>query len=37
MGKSVDRLDKDFKNRETPTAEGDLVGGLVKIVRSCVI
>lgn len=30
FGKSVDRIDKNFENIESHTAEGDLVGGLVK-------
>lgn len=30
FGKSVDRLLNDLLSRETHTAEGDLVGGLVK-------
>lgn len=31
FGKPVDRLEKDLKPMETHTAEGDLVGGLVKL------
>lgn len=36
LGKSVDRLLNDFLSRETHTAEGDLVGGLVKDGWDCV-
>lgn len=30
LGKSVDNMSKDLETLEPPTAEGDLVGGLVK-------